>query len=81
MAQANRSIEVGTGLFVLLGLATLGFLTTQLPGSGLQLTRPEASYTVQAKFGRHRWIESGCSGDDGGCERNGKVDSIHLETF
>jgi hypothetical protein len=39
MAQANRSIEVGTGLFVLLGFAALGFLTTQLPGSGLHLKR------------------------------------------
>jgi phospholipid/cholesterol/gamma-HCH transport system substrate-binding protein len=50
MAQSNRSIEVGTGLFVLLGFAALGFLTTQLPGSGLQLSRPSDSYAVVAKF-------------------------------
>ncbi len=50
MAQANRSMDVGTGLFVLLGFAALGFLTTQLPGSGLQLSRASQSYTVIAKF-------------------------------
>ncbi len=50
MAQANRSIEIGTGLFVLLGFAALGFLTTQLPGSGLPLTRASQTYSVLAKF-------------------------------
>jgi phospholipid/cholesterol/gamma-HCH transport system substrate-binding protein len=50
MAQANRSIEVGTGLFVLLGFVALGFLTTQLPGSGLHLKRASESYAVTAKF-------------------------------
>jgi phospholipid/cholesterol/gamma-HCH transport system substrate-binding protein len=50
MAQANRSMEVGTGLFVLLGFCALGFLTTQLPGSGLQLKRASESYSVIAKF-------------------------------
>jgi phospholipid/cholesterol/gamma-HCH transport system substrate-binding protein len=50
MAQSNRSVEIGTGLFVLLGFAALGFLTTQLPGSGLHLPRAADSYTVIAKF-------------------------------
>jgi phospholipid/cholesterol/gamma-HCH transport system substrate-binding protein len=50
MAQSNRSIEIGTGLFVLLGFAALGFLTTQLPGSGLHLSRAADSYGVVAKF-------------------------------
>ncbi|MGH8256409.1 MAG: outer membrane lipid asymmetry maintenance protein MlaD, partial [Steroidobacteraceae bacterium] len=50
MAQANRSFEIGTGLFVLLGFAALGFLTTQLPGSGLQLTGGVPSYAVTAQF-------------------------------
>jgi len=49
MAQ-NRSVEIGTGSFVLLGFAALGFLTTQLPGSGLRLTRPTETYTVVARF-------------------------------
>ena len=50
MAQTNRSMDIGTGLFVLLGFAALGFLTTQLPGSGLQLSRSSQSYAVIAKF-------------------------------
>jgi phospholipid/cholesterol/gamma-HCH transport system substrate-binding protein len=50
MAQANRSMEIGTGLFVLLGFASLGFLTTQLPGSGLQIQRATQTYAVVAKF-------------------------------
>jgi len=33
--RANRTLEIGTGLFVLLGFAALLFLTTQLPASGL----------------------------------------------
>jgi phospholipid/cholesterol/gamma-HCH transport system substrate-binding protein len=50
MAQSNRSVEVGTGLFVLLGFAALGFLTTQLPGNSLQLSHAAESYPVVAKF-------------------------------
>jgi phospholipid/cholesterol/gamma-HCH transport system substrate-binding protein len=50
MAQATRSIEIGTGLFVLLGFAALAFLTTQLPDSGLQLQRASQSYAVVARF-------------------------------
>ncbi len=50
MAARNTSIDLGTGLFVLLGFAALGFLTTQLPGSGLQLHRAAESYNVVAKF-------------------------------
>jgi phospholipid/cholesterol/gamma-HCH transport system substrate-binding protein len=50
MARSNRSIDLGTGLFVLLGFAALGFLTTQLPGSGLQLHHANESYNVIAKF-------------------------------
>jgi phospholipid/cholesterol/gamma-HCH transport system substrate-binding protein len=50
MAQSNRSFEIGTGLFVLLGFAALAFLTTQLPGSGLQLTHAVDSYNAIANF-------------------------------
>jgi hypothetical protein len=42
-------LEIGTGLFVLLGFAALFFLTTQLPGSGLSLGT-ESGYRVTAKF-------------------------------
>src|SRR6185437_6817696 len=50
MASGNRTLEIGTGLFVLLGFAALAFLTTQLPGSGLQLSGGAPSYTVSAEF-------------------------------
>ena len=46
----NRNLEIGTGLFVLLGFAALGFLTTQLPGSGLQLRSNGNVYRVEARF-------------------------------
>jgi phospholipid/cholesterol/gamma-HCH transport system substrate-binding protein len=35
--HANRTLELWTGLFVLLGFAALLFLTTQLPASGLKV--------------------------------------------
>ena len=47
--KPQRSLEVGTGLFVLLGFAALFFLTTQLPGSGLKF-RADGGYRVTAKF-------------------------------
>ena len=48
--RANRSLEIGTGLFVLLGFAALLFLTTQLPASGLKLGGSKAGYHVTAEF-------------------------------
>ena len=47
---ANRSVEIGTGLFVVLGFAALAFLTTQLPGSKLTLGTPENVFNVTARF-------------------------------
>jgi phospholipid/cholesterol/gamma-HCH transport system substrate-binding protein len=47
---ANRSLELGTGLFVLLGFAALIFLTTQLPSSGLKLGGAKKGYHVSAEF-------------------------------
>ncbi len=48
--RANRTLEIGTGLFVLLGFAALLFLTTQLPSSGLRLGGKKQGYTVRAEF-------------------------------
>ena len=48
--HANRTLEIGTGLFVLLGFAALLFLTTQLPASGLKLGADKAGYHVTAAF-------------------------------
>lgn len=47
--RPNRTLEIGTGLFVLLGFASLFYLTTQLPGSGVKVKRG-AGYTVTAAF-------------------------------
>ncbi|MET0282404.1 MAG: outer membrane lipid asymmetry maintenance protein MlaD [Steroidobacteraceae bacterium] len=46
----ERSLEIGTGLFVLLGFAALAFLTTQLPGSKLAVFTQTAGYEVSASF-------------------------------
>jgi len=46
--QQTRSVEVGTGLFVLLGMGALFFLTTQTTG-GDDFSANE-TYTVEARF-------------------------------
>jgi len=46
----ERSLEIGTGLFVLLGFAALAFLTTQLPGSKLGAVTQGAGYQISARF-------------------------------
>jgi phospholipid/cholesterol/gamma-HCH transport system substrate-binding protein len=48
--RPNRALEIGTGMFVLLGFAALFFLTTQLPGSRLKMVGQGAIYRVTAKF-------------------------------
>jgi phospholipid/cholesterol/gamma-HCH transport system substrate-binding protein len=48
--RANRTLEIGTGLFVLLGFAALLFLTTQLPASGIKFGAAKAGYKVTAEF-------------------------------
>jgi phospholipid/cholesterol/gamma-HCH transport system substrate-binding protein len=46
----TRSLEIGTGLFVLLGFAALAFLTTQLPGKSLAIGRAPETFKVTARF-------------------------------
>ena len=48
--RANRTLEIGTGLFVLLGFAALLFLTTQLPASGIKLGAAKSGFHVTAEF-------------------------------
>jgi phospholipid/cholesterol/gamma-HCH transport system substrate-binding protein len=48
--RPNRTLEIGTGLFVLLGFAALLFLTTQLPASGVKLGGQRPGYHVSAEF-------------------------------
>jgi phospholipid/cholesterol/gamma-HCH transport system substrate-binding protein len=56
---ANRSLEIGTGFFVLLGFAALGFLTTQLPGGKLGLVETSNGYRVTARFDNVGDLKSG----------------------
>jgi len=46
--QQTRSVEIGTGLFVLLGMAALFFLTTQTTGS--DSFGDDEAFTVIARF-------------------------------
>jgi phospholipid/cholesterol/gamma-HCH transport system substrate-binding protein len=78
MAQSNRSVEVGTGLFVLLGFTALGFLTTQLPGSGLQLAHAVATYTAVAKFDNIGGLKVGAPVKMAGV-RVGQVSSVSYD--
>jgi phospholipid/cholesterol/gamma-HCH transport system substrate-binding protein len=50
MSNTSRSLEIGTGLFVLLGFAALAFLTTQLPASGVQMHSATESFQISARF-------------------------------
>lgn len=79
MAQTNRSLDIGTGLFVLLGFLALAFLTTQLPGSGLQLHRSGASFPVTAKFDNIGGLKVGAPVTMAGVTV-GRVDSITFDT-
>jgi len=46
--RQTRSVELGTGLFVLLGMSALFFLTTQTTGG--DDFKAESVYTVEARF-------------------------------
>jgi phospholipid/cholesterol/gamma-HCH transport system substrate-binding protein len=59
MSRRNITLEIGTGLFVLLGFAALAFLTTQLPGSGLKVGRSTNVYRVTARFDNVGDLKSG----------------------
>lgn len=79
MAQSNRPLEIGTGLFVVLGFAALAFLTTQLPGSGLQLSNRQQSYTVTAQFDDVGGLKVGAPVTMAGV-RIGQVNSISIDS-
>jgi len=78
MAQSNRPLELGTGLFVVLGFAALAFLTTQLPGSGLHVSAREQSYTVTAQFDDIGGLKVGAPVTMAGV-RIGQVNSIGID--
>src|SRR5688572_15172985 len=76
--RANRTLEIGTGLFVLLGFAALFFLTTQLPGSGLKLGPAKAGYHVTAKFDNIGDLKPGSPVSMAGV-RVGEVEGIRFD--
>ena len=78
MADNKRALELGTGLFVLLGFAALGFLTTQLPGSGVQLRREAANIHVTARFDNVGDLKVGAPVTMAGV-RIGRVDSVSFD--
>ncbi len=77
--RPNRTLEVGTGLFVLLGFAALGFLTTQLPSSGLKLGHAKAGYHVIAKFDNIGDLKTGSPVSMAGV-RVGDVENIQFDS-
>ena len=80
MADNNhRGLEIGTGLFVLLGFAALAFLTTQLPSSGLKLSSEAASYRVEARFDNVGDLKVGAPVTMAGV-RVGRVDSVGFDS-
>ncbi len=76
--RSNRTLEIGTGLFVLLGFAALVFLTTQLPASGLKLGGTQPGYQVTADFDNIGDLKSGSPVTMAGV-RIGEVQGIRFD--
>jgi len=76
--RPNRALEIGTGLFVLLGFASLFFLTTQLPGSRLAILDKEDTYRVTARFDNIGDLKDGAPVSLAGV-RIGRVESIGFD--
>jgi len=76
--RTNRTIEIGTGLFVLLGFAALLFLTTQLPAGGVKLGGAKAGYHVTAEFDDIGDLKVGSPVTMSGV-RLGEVSRIHFD--
>jgi phospholipid/cholesterol/gamma-HCH transport system substrate-binding protein len=76
--RSTRNLEVGTGLFVLLGFAALAFLTTQLPSSGLKLGGAKTGYHVLAKFDNIGDLKPGAPVSMAGVNV-GEVESIQFD--
>jgi phospholipid/cholesterol/gamma-HCH transport system substrate-binding protein len=77
--QSNRTLEIGTGLFVLLGFAALLFLTTQLPASGVKFAGQKVGYHVTAEFDNVGDLKIGSPVTISGV-RVGEVSSIRFDS-
>ncbi len=76
---AHLSLEIGTGFFVLLGFAALGFLTTQLPGGKLGLTEASDGFRVTARFDNVGDLKSGAPVTMAGV-KIGRVTSVMFDS-
>ena len=74
----TRSLEIGTGLFVLLGFAALAFLTTQLPGTSFKFGNGPPTYAVTAKFDNIGDLKAGSPVTMAGVTI-GRVESIRFD--
>jgi phospholipid/cholesterol/gamma-HCH transport system substrate-binding protein len=48
--MSHGSTEVGAALCIALGFAAIGYMTMQLPGNGLRLSRTPQTYLLAARF-------------------------------
>ena len=74
-----RSLEIGTGLFVVLGFAALAFLTTQLPGSKAAVLGQASGYTVTARFENVGDLQAGAPVSMGGV-KIGRVTGVIFDS-
>lgn len=77
--RKSKTLNVGTGAFVLLGFATLAFLTTQITNRGLHLGGAPRHYDVSAKFDNIGDLKVGAPVSMAGVEV-GRVTRISLDT-
>ena len=80
--RPNHTLEIGTGLFVLLGFAALLFLTTQLPATGVKFGKiggAKAGFRVTADFDNIGDLKVGSPVTMSGV-RVGEVSSIRLDS-
>jgi phospholipid/cholesterol/gamma-HCH transport system substrate-binding protein len=75
----SRGLEIGTGLFVLLGFAALAFLTTQLPGSKLGMLTDSGGFVVKARFDNVGDLQSGAPVTMGGV-KVGRVTDVAFDS-
>lgn len=74
--RATRTVEISTGLFVLLGFASLFFLVTQITSRELSVN--SNSYEVEAQFENIGSLKSGAAVSMAGVTV-GRVDSITFD--
>jgi len=77
--RSNRGLAIGAGLFVLLGIASLLFLATQLPSSGLKLGAAKIGYNITAAFDNVGDLKVGSPVTMAGVNL-GEVESVQIDS-